>query len=83
MERIAELMRRGLPAGLIMSEVAAFDATRFVDVGRNDPCPCGSDRKYKKCHLGDGLDADRRVAVATVAAGAAMTTGKPGAREAR
>ncbi len=20
------------------------------DVGRNDPCPCGSGRKYKKCH---------------------------------
>lgn len=22
-----------------------------VKVGRNDPCPCGSGRKYKKCHL--------------------------------
>jgi hypothetical protein len=21
-------------------------------VGRNDPCPCGSGRKYKKCHGG-------------------------------
>jgi uncharacterized protein YecA (UPF0149 family) len=20
------------------------------DVGRNDPCPCGSQQKYKKCH---------------------------------
>jgi uncharacterized protein YecA (UPF0149 family) len=19
-------------------------------VGRNDPCPCGSGRKYKQCH---------------------------------
>ncbi|MGH7534043.1 MAG: SEC-C metal-binding domain-containing protein [Gemmatimonadales bacterium] len=19
-------------------------------MGRNDPCPCGSGRKYKKCH---------------------------------
>jgi hypothetical protein len=25
-------------------------------VGRNDPCPCGSGKKYKKCHL----DADAR-----------------------
>jgi len=25
-------------------------------VGRNDPCPCGSGKKYKKCHL----DADSR-----------------------
>lgn len=24
-------------------------------VGRNDPCPCGSGKKYKKCHR-DGLD---------------------------
>ena len=22
------------------------------DVGRNDPCPCGSGKKFKKCHLG-------------------------------
>ena len=20
------------------------------DVGRNDPCPCGSGQKFKKCH---------------------------------
>ena len=23
---------------------------KFADVGRNDPCPCGSGQKYKKCH---------------------------------
>jgi hypothetical protein len=23
----------------------------FKDVGRNDPCPCGSGKKYKKCCL--------------------------------
>ena len=22
-----------------------------VDIGRNDPCPCGSGKKYKKCCL--------------------------------
>ena len=22
----------------------------FAQVGRNDPCPCGSGRKYKRCH---------------------------------
>ncbi len=21
-----------------------------ADVGRNDPCPCGSGKKYKQCH---------------------------------
>jgi preprotein translocase subunit SecA len=29
-------------------------ATTEKTVGRNDPCPCGSGRKYKKCH-GAGL----------------------------
>jgi len=29
-------------------------------VGRNDPCPCGSGRKYKKCHLPS--DKQRRAA---------------------
>ncbi len=23
-------------------------------VGRNDPCPCGSGKKYKECHEKDG-----------------------------
>lgn len=23
---------------------------KFAEVGRNDPCPCGSGKKYKKCH---------------------------------
>jgi preprotein translocase subunit SecA len=22
----------------------------FTNVGRNDPCPCGSGKKFKKCH---------------------------------
>jgi uncharacterized protein YecA (UPF0149 family) len=26
----------------------------FVDVGRNDKCPCGSGKKYKKCCLDSG-----------------------------
>jgi preprotein translocase subunit SecA len=25
-------------------------------VGRNDPCPCGSGKKYKKCHGAEGLN---------------------------
>jgi hypothetical protein len=27
--------------------------TRLSTAGRNDPCPCGSGKKYKKCHLRD------------------------------
>jgi preprotein translocase subunit SecA len=33
-------------------DVASSDATTHTDkVGRNDPCPCGSEKKYKKCGL--------------------------------
>jgi uncharacterized protein len=30
----------------------AKDARVNPKIGRNDPCPCGSGRKYKKCCLG-------------------------------
>jgi preprotein translocase subunit SecA len=29
-------------------------------VGRNDPCPCGSGKKYKHCHLRQDRAAERR-----------------------
>jgi preprotein translocase subunit SecA len=29
----------------------AFAASNpYAGVGRNDPCPCGSGKKFKKCH---------------------------------
>ena len=31
-------------------------------VGRNDPCPCGSGRKYKQCHNGKVIDSGDRPA---------------------
>ncbi len=34
--------RRGLP-------VAGGGAARMPKVGRNDPCPCGSGHKHKRC----------------------------------
>jgi hypothetical protein len=34
---------------------APFEAApKRPAVGRNDPCPCGSGKKYKKCHLNAG-----------------------------
>ena len=33
------------------SEVAP---RHVASVGRNDPCPCGSGRKYKDCHIDSG-----------------------------
>jgi uncharacterized protein YecA (UPF0149 family) len=29
-----------------------LDPVPSEPIGRNDPCPCGSGRKYKKCHGG-------------------------------
>ena len=26
-----------------------------MKIGRNDPCPCGSGKKYKKCHIGEDI----------------------------
>ncbi len=30
-------------------------------VGRNDPCHCGSGKKYKKCHLSQDEEAERKL----------------------
>ena len=40
-------MQRGGPGGVAEP---AFAANPFAGVGRNDPCPCGSGKKFKKCH---------------------------------
>lgn len=32
---------------------------RAAKTGRNDPCPCGSGGKYKRCHLEKDREADR------------------------
>ncbi|MDH3427055.1 MAG: preprotein translocase subunit SecA [Gemmatimonadota bacterium] len=40
-------------AGPAVGTVIGSPASRGLvdeDVGRNDPCPCGSGKKYKKCH---------------------------------
>ncbi len=37
---------------VLMSQIAPSDSreSRVGKVGRNEPCPCGSGKKYKKCH---------------------------------
>ena len=32
------------------SKVKKQEPIRVKKVGRNDPCPCGSGKKYKQCH---------------------------------
>ena len=37
----------------LLFEIEPFAMSRpKAEAGRNDPCPCGSGKKYKKCHLG-------------------------------
>ncbi|WP_285403498.1 preprotein translocase subunit SecA [Luteibacter sp. ME-Dv--P-043b] len=50
----ADAQAAGLPQGNAPAEAAAPIMPSVVNdgpkVGRNDPCPCGSGKKYKHCH---------------------------------
>ena len=46
MRTMGALLRRNMAPSEIMSLYAAEDGKR----GRNDPCTCGSGRKWKRCH---------------------------------
>ena len=53
MRIMAELIRTNRPASEVMAILARERGdlkTRFASAGRNDPCPCGSGVKFKKCH---------------------------------
>jgi uncharacterized protein len=50
MRLMSDLLRQGRAPAEVTSVLAAEDAERFTSAGRNDPCPCGSGRKYKVCH---------------------------------
>jgi uncharacterized protein len=50
---MAQLIRSGSPAAQVMQvlhQEYAKQAEAFSKVGRNEPCPCGSGLKFKKCH---------------------------------
>jgi uncharacterized protein len=49
MRAMADLLQSGQPAAEIMKEIANRERTAAAAVRRNDLCPCGSGRKYKKC----------------------------------
>ena len=40
------------PGGVLWAEIEPFVQRPKSMAGRNDPCPCGSGKKYKACHLG-------------------------------
>ena len=37
-----------------VSDTSRATVAKKAEVGRNDPCPCGSGKKYKKCHGATG-----------------------------
>ncbi|WP_059413477.1 preprotein translocase subunit SecA [Cupriavidus basilensis] len=37
-------------AGIAYAAAAAAETAGMAKVGRNDPCPCGSGKKFKQCH---------------------------------
>ncbi|MGZ4936688.1 MAG: SEC-C metal-binding domain-containing protein, partial [Halobacteriota archaeon] len=47
MRLMASLLRQGRAPAEVMTRGRP---TISAHVGRNDPCPCGSGLKYKKCH---------------------------------
>ncbi|MEV7039237.1 SEC-C domain-containing protein [Amycolatopsis sp. NPDC051061] len=49
---LALLRRADAPPDDVLVELLErFQVEPRTDIGRNDPCWCGSGRKYKKCHL--------------------------------
>jgi uncharacterized protein len=53
MRIMADLIRRGRLAEEVMAISASEEGNlkpKFANAGRNDPCPCGSGLKFKKCH---------------------------------
>ena len=55
MRIMAAELGAGRPPANVMCLLAAEQAEwerRLARAGRNDPCPCGSGRKFKKCHGG-------------------------------
>jgi uncharacterized protein len=53
MRMMVEELRARRPPANVMVRLAQEEAElehRFATARRNDPCPCGSGRKFKHCH---------------------------------
>jgi uncharacterized protein len=54
LQRMATLAHAGRGVSEVMAQLATEEGEerrRWLSTGRNDPCPCGSARKYKQCCL--------------------------------
>jgi uncharacterized protein len=50
MMMMADLLRQGRYADEVMGLLAQEEQEKYAGVGRNEPCPCGSGKKFKYCH---------------------------------
>ncbi|MCO5198291.1 MAG: anaerobic sulfatase maturase [Anaerolineae bacterium] len=50
MQIMANLLRQGRYADEMMGILAQEERAKYAGIGRNEPCPCGSGRKFKQCH---------------------------------
>lgn len=50
MQKVEKQMEIAGGAGSVADEKPAVPAVKKEHIGRNDPCWCGSGKKYKKCH---------------------------------
>ena len=53
------------PSGESGASPSGESGAHTPKVGRNEPCPCGSGRKYKRCHLAADKRRDARAAATT------------------
>ncbi len=61
---MTQLIRGGFPAAQVMQVLdpeSKKHAEAFSKVGRNEPCPCGSGLKFKKCHGRNGIGGPRPI----------------------
>ncbi len=50
MQMMCDLLRQGRAPAELPSLLARRDEERYTGADRNDPCPCGSGAKFKRCH---------------------------------
>lgn len=50
MKKLAQMIKQRQAPPMMKKEMQKLYKEKW-DVGRNDPCPCGSEKKYKKCCL--------------------------------
>ena len=49
LDEAQEILGRSNATALAERDAEAPELARTTKVGRNEPCPCGSGKKYKKC----------------------------------